>query len=251
MHVLLLILTAGALGFLHSILPDHWVPLAVIARTERWNLLRTARVSWLASTGHVLASIVLSGIVAAVGLQFRHQIEAQQGRIVGGVLVLTVLGFLVWGLTGHGHHHHDDEHGHDHEHGHTHDQPHLHDHDEAHEHDHEHRHSHAGEHTRATTTDEKQPLVKQIGAIAVSFGVAASPDLTVLPVAIAASLVGVGAVIGVLISFTAVTMATFVILTVVATIAGYQVKGEWLEHNATTITAIVLIVIGIVAFIGF
>jgi hypothetical protein len=32
---------------------------------------------------------------------------------------------------------------------------------------------------------------------------------------------------------------------------GYQIKGEWLERNATTITAIVLIAIGIVAYIGF
>lgn len=183
------------------------------------------------------------------GLQFRHQIETQQGRIVGGVLVLTGLGFLIWGLTGHGHHHHEHEHGHDYTHGHAHDHPHLHDgHDDA---AHEHSQTHGEGHNHADVDDTKQPLAKRMGGIAVSFGVAASPDLTVLPVAIAASLVGIGAVIGVLISFAAVTMATFVILTVVATIAGYQIKGDWLENNANTITAIVLIGIGIVAFVGF
>jgi hypothetical protein len=46
-------------------------------------------------------------------------------------------------------------------------------------------------------------------------------------------------------------MATFVGLTVLATIAGYRIKGEWLERNATTITALVLIAIGVVAYLGF
>jgi hypothetical protein len=85
----------------------------------------------------------------------------------------------------------------------------------------------------------------------VPFGIAASPDLTILPVALAASAVSGLMVAGVLVVFAAVTMATFVGLTVLATLAGYQIKGEWLERNATTITALVLIAIGAVAYIGF
>ncbi len=46
-------------------------------------------------------------------------------------------------------------------------------------------------------------------------------------------------------------MATFIGLTVLATLAGYQIKGEWLERNANTITAIVLVAISAVAYIGF
>jgi hypothetical protein len=55
----------------------------------------------------------------------------------------------------------------------------------------------------------------------------------------------------VLVVFAAVTVATFVGLTVLATIAGFQIKGEWLERNATSVTALVLIAIGVVAFVGF
>lgn len=268
MHVLLLILTGGAVGFLHSILPDHWVPLAVIGRTERWSVPRVVRVSALASTGHVAASVILSAIVAAVGLEFQHQIETEQGRFIGAVLVLTGVGFLIWGLTGHGHSHsHEDGQGHTHDHGHGH--THSHEHPDEHPHDHSHddveAHAHAHAHGLAHThvhTEErghehahvdepKQPLARRLGGVVVAFGVAASPDLTVLPVALAASAVGIGAVAGVLISFTLVTMATFVGLTVIAMLAGYQIKGEWLEKHATTITAIVLIGIGIVAFVGF
>ena len=259
----LLVLGAAAVGVVHSVLPDHWVPLAVVARTQKWTMLRLARTSFLAATGHVLTSIALGGVVALVGLQFQRQIEAQQGHIVGGVLVLTGMGFLVWGLTGHGHPH---EHGteaeaepdrtHDHEHakGIPVTAEHIHEHVHGATR-HSHRHSHeAFIQARADLIADhssRGTLVGHLGAIAVPFGVAASPDLTFLPFAIAASAYGlasVGAVLGV---FSIVTLATFVGLTVVATAVGYQMRGEWLEKNANTITSLVLVAIGIVAFFGF
>lgn len=99
----LLIVAAGTVGFLHSILPDHWVPLAVVGRTQRWSIARVARISFLASVGHVLTSIIIASVIAVIGLQFRSAFETEQGHIVGIVLVLTGIAFLVWGLTGHGH----------------------------------------------------------------------------------------------------------------------------------------------------
>ena len=125
----LLLVAAATVGFLHSILPDHWVPLAVVARTRRWSIAHTARVSFLASVGHVLTSIVLAGIIAVIGLQFRSSFEQQQGHIVGVILIVTGIGFLLWALTGHGHHHHHDTHEHTHPHDHGHGHEHVHSHE--------------------------------------------------------------------------------------------------------------------------
>jgi hypothetical protein len=72
-----------------------------------------------------------------------------------------------------------------------------------------------------------------------------------LPVAFAASARGAGAVVSVLGVFAVLTLATFVGLTVIATVVGYQIKGVWIEKNANTVTALVLIAIGVVAYIGF
>lgn len=216
----LLIIAAGTVGFLHSILPDHWVPLAVIARTQRWSIAHVARISVLASVGHVLTSLVIAGIIAAVGLRFRSAFETQQSHIVGAILVLTGLGFLVWSLTGHG--------GHSHGPG---------------------EHSHESGHGAGATPVERS-AVQRFAAIAGPFGAAASPDLTILPVALAASAIGLGAVLGTLVAFTIATLGTFVVLTVAATLAGYQVKGEWLEEHGTLITAFVLISIGIVVYLN-
>lgn len=243
--IFLLLGAAGVVAILHSILPDHWVPLAVVARTQRWSLLRVGRVSLLASLGHVITSLILGGIIALIGLQFQHQIETQQGHIVGAVLVLTGIGFLIWGLVGHG------PHGHSHEEHHIHDD-HEHKHDHAHEgeptHDHELAHKH--EHLHKHDLTKEQSLIKRLAAIAVPFGMAASPDLTILPVALAASTLGTVAIVSVLSVFALLTIATFVSLTVIATLVGYQIKGDWLEKHANTITSLVLIAIGIVAYVG-
>lgn len=245
----LLLVAAGTVGFLHSILPDHWVPLAVVARTQRWSLLRTARTSLLASIGHVLTSIILGGIIALVGLQFRKTFETQQGHIVGVVLILTGIGFAAWALTGHGHHHHDAGHEHDHHHDHGEHDAQTHPDDTRHVHVHGHDHDHDPDHGE-TTDNALGSMPSRIAGIVVPFGAAASPDLTILPVFLAASAIGVGTVIGVLSVFSLVTLMTFVVLTVGATVAGYQVKGEWLEEHGNTITAGVLIVIGIAVYLG-
>lgn len=84
----------------------------------------------------------------------------------------------------------------------------------------------------------------------VPFGAAASPDLTILPVFLAATAVGAGAAIGSLVAFASVTIATIVALTLLATVGGYQLGGNWLDRWGNTITAVTLVVIGALVLSG-
>src|ERR1700760_3084543 len=78
-----LLLAAAGVGFGHAILPDHWVPLAVIGRTRRYPLTKVARLSGLAGVAHVLVSLALGAVIIAVGLQFRSSVEHAQDTIIG------------------------------------------------------------------------------------------------------------------------------------------------------------------------
>lgn len=218
-----LLAAAAGVGFGHAILPDHWVPLAVLGRTRRYPLARVARLSGLAGIAHVLVSIVLGAVVIAVGLQFRSAIESAQATIIGCVLIATGVAFAAFELSGHGHHHHD--HQHDHHHGHS--------------HDHQH-HEHA----------EHQGRLSGLAAVMVPFGAAASPDLTILPVFLAATTAGVATAVGSLVIFAAVTIATIVGLTLAATRGGYEIRGQWLERWGNAFTALVLVAIGALVLAG-
>src|ERR1019366_6220174 len=147
----LLVASAGV-GFGHAILPDHWVPLAVVGRTRRYQLSKVARLSGLAGVAHVLISIILGAVIIAIGLQFRSTIQSAQDTIIGVILIATGLAFVLLELAGHGH-----DHDHDH------------DHDDEHEHHHDHSHPHPS----------SRRSLGGLAAVMVPFGAAASPDLTI------------------------------------------------------------------------
>jgi hypothetical protein len=220
-----LLAAAAGVGLGHAILPDHWVPLAVLGRIRRYPLSKVARLSGLAGVAHVLISILLGAVIIAIGLQFRSTVQNAQDTIIGCLLIATGVGFGAFELIGPGHSH---EHSHGHGHSHDHDSHG----DDGHEHDHERR------------------GVRGLAAIMVPFGAAASPDLTILPVFLAATTAGVATAVGSLVIFAAVTIGTIVGLTLTAAKGGYQIRGQWLERWGNTITAATLIVIGVLVLVG-
>ncbi len=224
-----LLAAAAGVGFGHAILPDHWVPLAVLGRTQRYPMARIARLSGLAGVAHVLVSILLGGVIVVVGLQFRTTVESAQSTIIGCILIATGLGFAWLELTGRGHHHHE----HDHDHDHHHDQDHDH---QDHHHDHD--------------VPVRGRGIGGLAAVMVPFGAAASPDLTILPVFLAATTAGLATAIGSLVVFAAVTIGTIVGLTLAAARGGYEIRGQWLERWGNTFTALVLGAIGVLVLAG-
>lgn len=222
---------AAGVGFGHAVLPDHWVPLAVLGRARRYPLAKIARLSGLAGVAHVLLSIVLGAAIIAVGLQFRSSVSHAQDAIIGGLLIATGLGFGVLQATGHGHHHdHDHDHGDGHEHGDG--------------HGHSHGQGHGLGHGHGLADPDTGHGIGRLAAIMVPFGAAASPDLTILPVFLAATAAGAATAVGSVVIFGAVTIGTIVGLTLGAAKGGYQIKGEWLDRWGNAVTAVVLVVIG-------
>jgi len=240
-----LLVAAAGVGLGHAVLPDHWVPLAVVGRTQRYPLSKVARLSALAGVAHVLVSVILGAVIVVIGLAFRSTIESAQDTIVGGLLIATGLAFIVVEASGHGHQHpheHDpDEHDPD-EHDPDEHDPDEHDPDEHDPDEHDHAHEDAGAQPQSRATS--------LAAVMVPFGAAASPDLTILPVFLAAAAVGPGTAVGSVIVFAAVTIGTIVSLTLLAAASGYQVKGDWLDRWGNLLTAVVLIVIGGLIFAG-
>ena len=230
-----LMLAAAGVGFGHAVMPDHWMPLAVLSRTRRYPTRRTVRLSLAAGVAHVLVSLLVGAVLMAVGLQFRDAVSRHTDVVIGGILLVTGVVFLVMELIGRGHgHSHDGDdraHGHgDHDHSHDdhdHDQRHAHDH---HDHDrHDHDHHHPG----------------SLAAVLIPFGAAASPDLTILPVFLAAGAVGVAASIGSLIAFAAVTVATIVGLTTATAAGAKLLTAPWIDRGANLLTAGTLLSIGV------
>lgn len=79
-HELLLVLAVLAVGVFHTLAPDHWVPIALIAKRAGWSRPETARVAALAGTGHALSTLAIGVLVwaagAALAVRFGHVVES-------------------------------------------------------------------------------------------------------------------------------------------------------------------------------
>ena len=126
---LLLVLAVAVVGVLHTVVPDHWVPITLLARQRGWSKGETARAALLAGSGHVTTTFIIGLIVWAAGVAFATRF----GQWVDTIASVDLVAFGAWigisawrelrdghrrghshgGLFG-GHHHHDEHDGHDH-----------------------------------------------------------------------------------------------------------------------------------------
>lgn len=226
-----LVLAAAGVGFGHAVLPDHWAPLAVLSRSRKDPLHRVVRRSLAAGGAHVVFSLLLGVLLIGVGLSFRATVLRYEDYVVGGLLLATGAVFLVLETVGRGH-------------GHSHDHDHGHEHGHAHGHEHPHGHPHPRERQVHTHPSGGEGRIRSAVALAVPFGAAASPDLTILPVFLAASAFGGATAVGALLVFAGVTVATIVGLTVAATLGVARLTAPWMERRANLLTAVTLLVLG-------
>lgn len=248
-----LLLAAAGVGVGHAVMPDHWLPLAILSRTRRYRTARVVRLSLAAALTHVVVSIVLGGILIAIGLQFRATVARHTDLIVGGILLATGTVFFVLELLGKGHgHSHDGEGHHD---GQVHRPSHAHHHDHG-----DHHHDHDGpahEHAHGTIAVLERPqhapddrTARGLAGLLIPFGAAASPDLTILPVFLAASALGTAAALGSLATFTVATVATIVGLTTATALGARLFTASWIDRRANLVTALTLIAIGALVAAG-
>jgi len=114
-----LALAAITIGALHSLAPDHWVPIAAVARARSWSRSRASRVAFFCGLGHVTVSMLLGLLALMFGAQLFESIGEQMVSVAGLLLIGFGVAYAVWGLRGafahrlHGHHHHHYDHVHD------------------------------------------------------------------------------------------------------------------------------------------
>ncbi|HLW35705.1 MAG TPA: hypothetical protein VKS98_08605 [Chthoniobacterales bacterium] len=128
--VFITLLTTGfVVGFLHAVIPTHWLPFVVAARAQHWSRTKTLTITGFAGTGHTLFTTALGVLVVWGGMKINSRIGTAFPYLAGGALIALGIFYLIRQIRGgHGHVHLFGGHSH-HEHTHEHDHPHEHHHD--------------------------------------------------------------------------------------------------------------------------
>ena len=133
----LLLGTAAAVGFLHTLLgPDHYLPFVAMSRALRWSRTKTVLVTLACGAGHVLSSVLLGTVGIALGLAVTRleSWESHRGEFAAWLLIAFGLVYFLWGLR-QAYRNRPHTHVHAHEDGLVHVHPHRHSDVHAHVHD--------------------------------------------------------------------------------------------------------------------
>lgn len=57
------------LSVVHALMPDHWIPLVMISRTENWSIAETLWVSSLVTIPHIISTILVGTLMGIVGFE--------------------------------------------------------------------------------------------------------------------------------------------------------------------------------------
>jgi hypothetical protein len=102
-----LVATTVATAVLHTLIPDHWLPFVLVARSEGWGARRTAAITGGAAVLHVVVSLSLG--IAAHYLARGAEAAAGVGESIETVSAYLLTGFGLiyagWFLVRGGHQH--------------------------------------------------------------------------------------------------------------------------------------------------
>jgi len=202
-----LLLGAMTVGSLHSLAPDHWVPIAVVARARSWSRGRALRVAFICGLGHVTVSVLLGLLALAFGTQLFESLGERMVSVAGLLLIGFGVAYAVWGLRGaiahrlHGHHHHHFDHIHD-------------------------------------------PSRATIWSLFLIY--CADPCVAVIPILFAAAPLSGAETIAIVLAYEATTIGAMVALVGVAHSGARMFKGKWIERYGDSAAGGLIVATGVV-----
>jgi ABC-type nickel/cobalt efflux system permease component RcnA len=206
--------TAVAVGALHSVAPDHWLPFTTVARARNWSAARTAQVTFLCGFAHVSVSVVLALLALGLGAEVLEAFGARLESIAGILLIGFGLVYCVWGLRRavterlHGHSHSHFDHVHD-------------------------------------------PSRASVLGLVLIF--AADPCVRLIPIVIAAAPLGWPRVAGLIVLYEIATIGTMILIVAAARAGAFTaLRAPWLDRYGDALAGGLIVVTGVtVAALGW
>lgn len=237
----LLLLATVTVGVLHTAVPDHWAPIALVARQKGWSKGQTARAAAIAGLGHTVSTLIIALIVWVGGAT----LAVRFGRVVNLLSSLALIGFGAWlaasswrelrgkqraaqGHYGHAHaHRHGD--GLEHRHWHAHDESDWHAAASSGAAALPHRHEHS--------VSSRTSLLLILGS---------SPMLECIPLFFAAGRFGTGLLVAMGALFSVSTIATYVVLCLISASGMERLNLRGLEEYGEVLSGLFIAALGLV-----
>ncbi|OFV67642.1 MAG: conserved hypothetical protein, membrane [Candidatus Syntrophoarchaeum caldarius] len=115
MEALTFVVAIATIAILHTIVPDHYLPISMLALAKRWDQKKIVKAVLLVGSAHVSGSILIGLIALVVGLEFSAYIASFVENLAGYLLCGFGVLYAVMALHGHHSHRHYPHHHDDHD----------------------------------------------------------------------------------------------------------------------------------------
>ncbi len=99
------------LSLIHALIPNHWIPLIAISKTEKWTQRQTLLATVITGVSHTLSTIIIGIVVGIIGYKLSSQYTFISSVAAPIILIGLGLIYIILDIRGMYHHHH---HNHDH-----------------------------------------------------------------------------------------------------------------------------------------
>ena len=205
-----IIIGAFLLSLLHASIPNHWLPLVALSKSEKWNERSALGITAIAGFAHTLSTIIIGIMVGFLGYKLSESNSLITGVIAPIILILLGIIYLVLNLRDNKHHYH---------------------------------HHHA-----EVNTDNIKKKTTFAIVLALSVSMFFSPCLEIEVYYFVASKLGWEGIISVSVIYTFITIVGMLLLVWLGMKGVKKINSHFLEHHEKTITGALLILLGISGF---
>ena len=206
-----IIIGAFLLSIVHASIPNHWLPLVALSKSEKWTEKFTMSATAIAGFSHTLSTIIIGIIVGFLGYKLSGSYSFIVGVIAPSLLILLGIISLVLSIMANKHHHH-------------------------------HHHSHE------INIDEVKKKTTAAIILTLTISMFFSPCLEIEAYYFVASSLGWQGTIAVSVIYTIITIAGMLLLVWLGMKGVKKIKSHFLEHHEKTITGILLVILGIAGY---
>jgi putative Mn2+ efflux pump MntP len=93
------------LSLIHALIPNHWLPLIAISKTEKWTQNQTLWATVITGIAHTLSTIIIGIIVGLIGYKLSASYSLISETIAPSILIVLGLVYVVVDIH-HNHHNH-------------------------------------------------------------------------------------------------------------------------------------------------
>jgi nickel/cobalt transporter (NicO) family protein len=93
------------LSLIHALIPNHWIPLVAVSKTEKWTNKETLLATFITGFSHTASTIIIGIIVGFVGMKLSESYHYVM-KVAAPVILLLIGMIYLWIDLKSAHHHH-------------------------------------------------------------------------------------------------------------------------------------------------